>query len=99
MQYLTLSEIKKQLVIDSTFTDDDEYLAMIGDAAEDMAEQLLDMPLYELEAEKGELPNTVRHAIRMLVDYFYSTERGGSGNNNQIPDAVTLMLKLYRHYN
>ena len=99
MNYLTLEELKKQCVIDSDFTDDDEFLEMIGDAAEDMAEQLLDMPLYELEAEKGELPNTVRHALRMLVDYFYSTERGGSGDNNQIPDAVSLMLKLYRKYN
>jgi hypothetical protein len=99
MQYLTLEELKKQCVIDSNFTDDDEFLKMLGDSAEDMCEQLLDMPLYEIEAENGELPETIRHALRMLVDYFYSTERGGSGTNTEIPSAVTSMLKLYRKYN
>lgn len=99
MNYLTIEEIKKQCVIDADFIDDDEFLEMIGDAAEDMCEQLLDMPLYQIEAEKGELPATIRHALRMLVDYFYSTERGGSGNDTDIPNAVLIMLKLYRQYN
>lgn len=97
--YLTLEEIKKQCVIESDFTEDDNFLLALGDSAEDFVEQIIDCPLYELEATKGELPATIRHALRMMVDYFYSTERGGSGNNNEIPDAVTLMCKLYRQYN
>jgi hypothetical protein len=99
MNYLTLDEIKKQVVIDSDFTDDDEFLTMIGDAAEDMVGQLLDCPLYELEAEKGEIPPTIRHCLRMLVDYFYSTNRGSAETDKGIPEAVTLMIKLYRNYN
>lgn len=99
MRYLTLEEVKKQCVIDPLFEADDNYLQMVGDASEDMAEQLLDCSLDEIYAQRGELPATIRHAIRMLCDYFYSTNRGSADNDKSIPDAVTLMLKLYRQYN
>lgn len=99
MQYLTLEEIKAQCTIDPQFDEDNEFLTMLGDSAEDMTEQLLDCSLDELVAEKGELPSTIRHALRMLVDYFYSVNRGSSENTPDIPNAVILMLKLYRNYN
>ena len=98
MQYLTIEEVKQQCVIDSDFHDDDEFLTMIGDAAEDMTAQLLDCSLDELSAENGELPATIRHAMRILCDYFYSVNRGSSEDAPDIPSAVTLMLKLYRNY-
>ena len=99
MKYLTLDEIKKQCTIDQQFTDDDEFLEMLGDSAEDMTAQLIDMSLDELAAENGEIPASIRHAMRILVDYFYSVNRGSSENAPSIPDAVHLMLKLYRNYN
>ena len=99
MKYLTLEEIKAQCTIDPQFDEDNEFLTMLGDSAEDMTEQLLDCSLDELVAEKGELPSTIRHALRMLVDYFYSVNRGSSENTPDIPNAVILMLKLYRNYN
>lgn len=99
MKYLTLEEIKAQCTIDPQFDEDNEFLTMLGDSAEDMTEQLLDCSLDELVAEKGELPSTIRHALRMLVDYFYSVNRGSSENTPDIPNAVILMLKLYRQYN
>jgi hypothetical protein len=95
MQYLTLNEIKKQCVVDQDFHEDDEFLEMIGDSAEDMAEKLMNCTLDELAAENGELPATIRHALRMLVDYFYSVNRGSSENTPDIPNAVNIMLKLY----
>ena len=98
MNYLTLDEIKKQCVVDENFNDDDEFFEMIGDAAEDMTAQLLDCSLDQLSAENGELPATIRHAMRILCDYFYSVNRGSSDDAPDIPTAVTLMLKLYRNY-
>ena len=97
-QYITLEEIKKQCVVDPDFHEDDEFLEMLGDAAEDMASNLLDCSLDELVAEKGELPASIRHAIRMLVDYMYSQNRGSSGESIDIPNAVYTMLKLYRSF-
>ncbi|MEE3443220.1 MAG: head-tail connector protein [Methanobrevibacter sp.] len=99
MKYLTLEEIKKQCTIDPQFDEDNEFLTMLGDSAEDMTEQLLDCSLDELASEKGGIPATIRHAMRILVDYFYSVNRGSSENAPDIPSAVTLMLKLYRNYN
>ena len=95
MKYLTLDEIKRQCVVDADFHEDDILLEMIGDAAEDMAAKLINCSLDEVAAQNGELPATIRHALRMLVDYFYSVNRGSSDNAPDIPNAVLIMLKLY----
>ena len=99
MKYLSLDEIKKQCNIDPQWDGDDEFLVMVGDSAEDMAAQLLDCPLEELAAQNGDLPATVRHAIRILTDYFYAVNRGSSDNDKEIPEAALIMLKLYRQFN
>lgn len=98
MQYLTKEEIKKQCNIDAEYTGDDDFLEMIGDAAEDMCAQLLDADLNEIYAENGEMPATIKHAMRMLVDYFYSVNRGSATDAPDVPNAVYVMLKLYRNF-
>jgi hypothetical protein len=96
MNFLTLSQIKKQCIIDEDFTDDDEYLTMIGDSAEQFLEDHLNRNLFEVAGDfSGELPPSLQHALRMLVDYFYSTERGSSGNDNDIPKAFFTLTKNY----
>ena len=99
MQYLTKDEIKKQLVIDADYHGDDEFLEMLGDAAEDMTSQLLNVSLDQLAACNGAIPASIRHAMRMLVDYLYSVDRGSSEAAPDIPNAVRTMIKLYRSYN
>jgi uncharacterized phage protein (predicted DNA packaging) len=98
MQYLTLEEIKKQLNIDQEFTDDDEFLTLLGESAEDMVSQLIDCDLTELYAENGEMPASIKHAMRMLVDWMYSQQRGSSGEAIEIPQAIFTILKLYRNF-
>ena len=98
MEYLTLPEIKKQCNIDPQFTEDDEFLTLLGESAEDMVAQLLDNSLDEVTAMNGDLPPSVRHAMRMLVDYMYSQNRGSSGESIDIPNAIYTILKLYRSY-
>lgn len=98
MKYLTIPEIKKQCVIDEWYDGDNEYLEMIGDAAEDMTEQLLDNKLDDIEMEYGEIPASLRHAMRLLVDYFYATSRGSADTDKEIPQAATLLIKLFRNF-
>lgn len=98
MQYLTLDEIKQQCVIDLNYHDDDQLLEMIGDSAEELTAQLLDCSLDELSAMNGELPAGLRHALRMLVDYFYSCQRGSGESAPDVPNAIQMMIKLYRSY-
>lgn len=99
MQYLTLQEIKKQLNVDQDYTGDDEFLTLVGESAEDMVSQLIDCDLTELLAKYGEIPASIRHAMRMLCDYFYSQNRGSSGETIDIPNAIFTILKLYRNFN
>ena len=98
MRYLTLDIIKKQVVIDQDYDDDNLYLEHLGAAAEDYVEQLLNTNLDELVAENGQLPPSILHACLIVVDYLYSTERGSSGHDNQIPECVDNMIKLYRSF-
>jgi hypothetical protein len=98
MRYLTLEQIKKQCNIDSTYEGDDEFLELLAESAEDMVEQLLDCNLEELYAERGEMPASIQHALRMLVDWMYSQQRGSSGEAIDIPTAIYQILKLYRNY-
>ena len=98
MQYLDINEIKKQLNVDADLHEDDEFLELLGESAEDMVAQLLDCSLDELVAQNGNLPASVRHALRMLVDYMYSQNRGSSNESIDIPNAIFTILKLYRSY-
>lgn len=96
MEYLTLSELKKQLVIDADFHDDDEYLTSLGDTAEAMVAKQLDKSLEDVVGENdGVLPPTLKHAMKLLVEYFYDNR--GSGEN-QIPDAFFYICSMYRNY-
>lgn len=98
MQFLTLDQIKKQCVIPEDYHDDDEYLEMIGNSAEDMTAALLDCDLNEIIDNNGNLPATIQHAMRMLVDWMYAVNRGSADEGKEIPETVYLMLKLYRQY-
>ena len=98
LKYLTLDEIKKQCVVDADFHEDDEFLILIGESVEDITANLIDMPLDELAADHGDIPTGVRHSMRMLVDYFYSQQRGSSAEANDIPQSIYTLLKLYRNF-
>ena len=99
MQILTLDEIKRQCNIDLDYDEDNEYLEMVGDAAEDLICNLVNYPTLDaLEAIYGEIPPSVRHAMRMAVDYYYSVSRGSNENAPNIPEAIFLLTQLYRHY-
>lgn len=96
MEYLTLDEIKQQLIIDQSFTDDDTYLTALGDTAEAMVAKQLDKTLEDVVSENdGELPATLKHAMKLLIEYLYDNR--GSGDN-QIPDAFFYICSMYRNY-
>lgn len=97
-KYLTIDEIKKQCNIDLDWDGDNDYLTMCGDAAEDITAALLDCPLTLIEAEYGGIPATVRHAMRIFCDYYYSVFRGSTSEEIGLPEAALQMLKLYRKY-
>lgn len=96
MNYLTLEDIKRQCVINLEYTDEDAYLTALGDAAEDIVEKTVNKPLTEIiEENNGNFPSTLRHAIKMLVEYLYSN-RGS--DQTEIPKSFYYLCQLYRFY-
>lgn len=96
MTYLTLDELKKQCVIDSSFTDDDTYLSSLGDTAEALVEQQIDSLLSDVVSENnGVLPAPLKHAMKLIVEYLYNN-RGS--DESQIPEAYFYMCRLYRNF-
>lgn len=96
MQYLTIDELKKQCNIDTEFTDDDEYLVSLGDTAETLVSEQVNLPLDEIVAmNDGVMPSPLKHAMKLIVEYFYDN-RGS--DSTQIPDAYKYMTQLYRNY-
>lgn len=96
--YLTLEEIKKHLNIDTSFTDDDEYLEDLSYVAEDVVEKYLDCDLTDL-LEDGELPSAIVHAMLLFIGNMYKyRESTTSAPVNVIPHSFELLCDLYRNF-
>lgn len=97
MTYLSLEDIKHQLVIDDDFIEDDEYLKSLGDTAERLVDEHTDFKLSSIcEASRGELPSTLKMAMLMIVDFLYD-QRGSS--DKDIPNAFYVLCQPYKTYN
>lgn len=97
MRYIDLDEIKYQLRMDSSFTDDDSLLEIYGNAAEEFVEQHLNCALDDICAKNGgELPNNIRAAMLMMVDYLY--DHSGARETEDIPNAFWILLKTQQIY-
>lgn len=96
MNYLTLDDIKKQIVMDVDYEDEDDYLTSLGDTAEQLVETHIDRNLADVVAfNGGELPAPLKHAMKMIVEYLYDN-RGSA--DNVIPEAYFYMLRMYQNY-
>lgn len=99
MEYLQLDVIKKHLNIDSTFTDDDEYLISIATAAEDVVSKYIDYPLESLEDESGDIPRALKFAMLLWIGTIYmQRESITSGGMAAVPHSLELLCDLYRDY-
>ena len=98
MEYLTLEDIHKQCIIDSSFIEDDQYLTTLGTACEDYLESFLDASLGDIAVDNcGNLPKNLYLCLLMLVDYFYDNR--GSNSTNDLPPAFYVLSKTYVKYN
>lgn len=85
MNYLTVDDIKKHLNIDAEFLDDDQYLRSLGDVAEEMVAQHLEVNLADIAVD-GVLPAPIIHACLLLIGTLYmSRESVTFGSVQQIP--------------
>ena len=75
--YLQLYQIKKQLNLDSSFHDDDEYLMDLAKVAENAIQKHIDTPLSEFAATT-EVP--------LAYDYLLSLYKNYNGPHEWTPN-------------
>ena len=97
--YVTVAELKKHLNIDASFTDDDNYIAHLILACENVVQKHIDRELSEL-VDNGVLPASLTHAIMLLAgNYYANRESVAFANAQQLPHAYEYLIALYKNYN
>ena len=96
--YTKVEEAKKHLNIDSTFVDDDEYIASLIEVAEGSVAQHLDIALEDLIVD-GVLPSAITHSILLMVGNLYANrEPVAYTSTTKVPYTLEYLLGLYKHY-
>ena len=96
--YITLSEAKQHLIIDSSFTADDEYILALIDVAEDAVSKNINIALENLTVD-GEIPPAVKAAILLLVGNLYANREPVSyASVNKVPYTFDYLISLYKNY-
>lgn len=99
-KYLDLNRTKEHLRVDSWFTDDDNYISGLMDAAELAVARKIDNPLVYLEDENGDIPQPLIQAMMLLVGTWYNfRESVNTASTTPVEHAFDLLCDLYHNYN
>ena len=97
--YVELETAKKHLNLDESFTDDDSYITLLMQVAEDAVSKHIDKPLVEIENSMGELPPAILQSILLLVGNLYATREPIAYTSViKVPYTLDYLLGLYKHY-
>lgn len=103
--YLTLTDAKKHLNIDDSYTGDDEYITELIAVSEDAVQCHLDRSFEDLikqrikEGKEDTLPPAVLHAVRFLVGQLYANrEPAAFTSAMEVPYTYGYLISLYRRY-
>ena len=98
--YLELSQVKKHILVDATFTDDDNYIQSLMDVAEASVSKHIDCPLACIEQEDGTLPPPVVHAMLLMVGNLYANREPVAVGVSvaELPLSYNYLVNLYRKY-
>lgn len=97
--YISISEIKQHLNIDSEFTADDLLLAQYAQAAQEVIERNIDHKLEDFEDSYGALPESLVQAIRfMIANYYSNRESVAFAATHDVPTSYQYLIDLYRDY-
>lgn len=100
---LTLEQIKAQLRLEPDYTEEDEFLKLIGSAVEARTTNYLNRTLYEKEIpdtdEDGLLiSDDIRQAMLMLCSHFYEHRSTVSDSEMvTLPMAYEWLVGPYRY--
>ena len=100
MEYLNLDLIKKHLNIDEDFHDDDDYLKILGDVAEQVTERHIDDSFGLIMLKNhGKFPPTLIQAMLLLVGNYYNNRESVAFTGvSELPQSYLCLLSLYQNY-
>lgn len=100
MAHIDLQLVKRHLNVEESFTEDDEYIKELIEAAEAVVEKDICEELSELEKENGgKLPSPLRQCILLMVGQFYANrEPVAFAQSAEIPLSYSHLVSLYRNY-
>ena len=98
MTIVSLEEIKANSRIEGNA--EDTLLESLGEAAEVTVLNLIERTQEDIEAEFGNVPAPIRHAILMYADHLYN-HRGIVNPTAlyNVPYSIDAMMKPYIRYN
>lgn len=97
--YLNLEQIKKHLNIDSYFTEDDDYLMMLANVAENTVAKHIDCNLSDLCDNSGDLEPPLIHAMLLLIGSMYMQRESVTYSTiTEVPHSYNYLLDLYKDY-
>ncbi len=96
MKYLTLTQVKEQLRLDTTFTLEDAKLTRLANAAENVVANITRRTYNDMIAMYGEIPDDVVSAALLLVEVGYVQGSPVSQQNlSVVPYSFDILLKPY----
>ena len=100
MEYLNLDLIKKHLNIDEDFHDDDDYLKILGDVAEQVTERHIDDSFGLIMLKNhGKFPLTLMQVMLLLVGNYYNNRESVAFTGvSELPQSYLYLLSLYQNY-
>lgn len=97
--YISLKEAKEHLRVEPDFTDEDNYIEALIDAAEAVVAEDICTPLVEVETAEGVLPPPLVQAIKLMIGTFYdSRETLAFGVLVNDTKVYRHLIGLYRNY-
>lgn len=99
-KYLNIELAKRHLNVDEWYHDDDNYIGGLCSVAEDAVRTHLDDNLDVIAADNdGSLPDSIIHAMLLLVGNLYANREGiAFANGVEIPYSYKYLLDPYKNY-
>lgn len=98
--YLDLAEVKKHLLIDDSFTDDDAYINTLIQVAENSVEVNLNVALKDLEGGDGSIPTPLKQAMLLMIGNLYANREPVAIGVSvaELPLSYRYLVGLYKQW-
>ena len=98
--YLELDIVKNHLNLESSYTEDDQYILQLMDAAEEAVRVHVNEDLAIIaEKNGGCLPSPLLQAMLLQVGNLYQNREIIGQKTVALPFAYQYLIDLYRNYN